>query len=445
MHDTAFYISSIKLKNFRKFKSFEMSLNPDFTVMIGNNGAGKTSVLEAISIAAGTFFTKIEDATSPAINHSDACNAVFTQGSVSVAQGQYPIEIEAEGIFSGERYSWKRSVSSKKGRTTRVGSAEFIAYGEHLQQCVSKGEPVLLPIVAYYDANRFASKGNSSSKLISTNDSSYLPSRTKGYVKALDAIIDEGQTLTWLRNMTIWELQHSATSPELSCVKEAIKQSLSGVEEISVERVWFDMQMQDILVQYHERQDALVQYCDSSKGEKIDSASSLSDGYRAALLMFADIARRMAQLNPQLLDRALETPGVVLIDEVDLHLHPLWQSRIVQDLRRTFPNVQFIITTHSPTVLSTIQRENVRVLRENGAEAPSADVYGRDVASIMKTIMKAPARPDGIADMLVECSRLIDSGSYEAAESKIAEIENLIGEDDPELTKLRIGLALERL
>lgn len=435
MLDTTFSIDSIRLKNFRKFESFKMEFDSKLTVFIGNNGAGKTSILEALSIAVGTFFVGIEDAVSPSIKHSDAHNTVFKQGSVSVAQGQYPIEIEARGIFSGTEYRWKRTIGSKKGRTTRIDSADFIGYGKSLQRAVSEGEAVILPVIAYYDANRFASKGDSSSKFISENVNSYLPSRTKGYSRALDTIINEGQTLTWLRNMTIWELQHIESSPELSCVKEAIKLSLSGIEGLEVIGVWFDMQTQDIV----------IQYCGPDGEERVDSASSLSDGYRAALLMFADIARRMAQLNPHLLDRALETPGIVLIDEVDLHLHPLWQARILRDLQNTFPNVQFVVTTHSPTVISSIQRKNVRVLGEEGATMPDANVYGRDVSSIMRTIMKAPARPDPIGSLLSECSNLMDEGLYGEAEQKIHELESLIGYDDPSLSEMRAELALEQL
>lgn len=435
MRDTAFSIDSIRVKNFRRFESFEMELDPELTILIGNNGVGKTSILEALSIAVGTFFTGIEDATAPSIKHSDSHNIVFRQGSVSVAQGQYPIEVEAQGFFSGKEYRWKRSVGSKKGRTTRTDSADFIEYGKSLQQAISGGESVVLPVIAYYDANRFASRGDSSSKFISEDANSYLPSRTKGYARALDTIINEGQTLTWLRNMTIWELQHGKTSPELSCVKEAIKKSLSSIEGLDVIRTWFDMQMQDIA----------IQYSGPDGEERVDSASALSDGYRAALLMFADIARRMAQLNPHLLDRALDTPGIVLIDEVDLHLHPLWQARILQDLQNTFPYVQFIATTHSPTVISSIRRENVRVLGEDGAMMPDVDVYGRDVSSIMRTVMKAPTRPVPIASLLSECSSLMDKGLYKDAEQKIRELEDLIGYDDPSLSEMRVELALEQL
>ena len=114
------------------------------------------------------------------------------------------------------------------------------------------------------------------------------------------------------------------------------------------------------------------------------AVNDLSDGYRSTLSMIADIAYRMAILNPQLFDDVLtQTPGVVLIDEVDLHLHPLWQQRILKDLMNIFPNVQFIVTTHAPAVIGSVKKENLLVLTDNRtAFMPVCEVYGSDANSI---------------------------------------------------------------
>jgi predicted ATP-binding protein involved in virulence len=102
---------------------------------------------------------------------------------------------------------------------------------------------------------------------------------------------------------------------------------------------------------------------------KIMLTRLLSHGQRNVLSMVADIAYRCAVLNPELRDRAAkETPGIVLIDELDLHLHPNWQRRIVSDLRRTFPNVQFFVTTHSPIILQNLSPETDKVIDFSGEE-----------------------------------------------------------------------------
>ncbi len=107
----------------------------------------------------------------------------------------------------------------------------------------------------------------------------------------------------------------------------------------------------------------------------------MSDGYRGTLSLLS-IAYRMAMLNPALCDRVLETPGVVMIDEIDLHLHPRWQARILEDLVRIFPNVQFIVTTHSPVVVASVPRGNIRVFDGEAASVPVTETRGRDAGSI---------------------------------------------------------------
>lgn len=435
MSNSMFAITGIALENYRKFDRFEMSFDGDLTVLIGNNGAGKTSILDALSVAVGTMLVGIEDAVAPGIKQSDVRNMVRRQGSLAIPQAQYPSSIRARGIFSGKPLEWKRSLNTKKGTTTKGEAAVLVAEGKELQAQVSQGAEVVLPLVARYGANRFSRKETSTKRKVSNHKDSFLPSRTKAYAGALDAMVSEGATLTWLRNMTMWELQNGQESPELSCVKAAIKESLSSIPDLEVEGVRFDLSSQDIVVQYR----------DSHGIDRLDSVSAMSDGYRSAMLLFADIARRMAQLNPFLLGEAYRTPGIVLIDEVDLHLHPLWQASVIEDLTRAFPNVQFIVTTHSPTVVSSIRANNVRIMDPDGAHIPPASVYGRDVSSIMRAVMKAPARPSEVARMLEECSDLIDGEEYEQAENGLAELEKLIGADDPDLTGMRVQLALERL
>lgn len=104
--------------------------------------------------------------------------------------------------------------------------------------------------------------------------------------------------------------------------------------------------------------------------EKVGLArfNDLSDGYRNMVAMVADIAYRCAQLNPQMgEDVTVNTKGIILIDELDLHLHPKWQRRVVPDLRKTFPNIQFIITSHSPFIIQSMNPGEVIDLDNMGA------------------------------------------------------------------------------
>ena len=171
----------------------------------------------------------------------------------------------------------------------------------------------------------------------------------------------------------------------------------------------------------------------------------MSDGYRGTISLIADIAYRMATLNPALREHVLETPGVVLIDEIDLHLHPRWQARILDDLVRIFPNVQFITTTHSPVVVASVPRNNIRILEECSTAIPATETRGRDASDILNTVLGATSRPENVMQLFASFNRAIDEEDYRTAKDVIINIESLIGGDDPDVIAAKTTLELEEL
>ena len=162
--------------------------------------------------------------------------------------------------------------------------------------------------------------------------------------------------------------------------------------------------------------------------------------------MIADIAYRMAILNPQLLDNILqETSGVVLIDEIDMHLHPSWQSKIIKVLTKTFPRVQFIFTTHSPSVLSNISNENILILNNLEIYKLTDKTYGRDIESIVHQIMRTEVRPQEIVEKLKTFNNLLDEGKIDEAKKLLEELEEVLGENDTNIIDARISLDLEEM
>lgn len=120
----------------------------------------------------------------------------------------------------------------------------------------------------------------------------------------------------------------------------------------------------------------------------------MSDGYKNTLSMIVDIAYRMAVLNPMLGEKVFEeTPGVILIDEIDLHLHPQWQQTIISDLNAIFPNIQFIVSSHAPEVINSVVKEQIRILDNGKIYMPAAQTYGRDANSILREVMNVSERP----------------------------------------------------
>ena len=174
--------------------------------------------------------------------------------------------------------------------------------------------------------------------------------------------------------------------------------------------------------------------------------SQLSDGYKNTISMVADIAYRMYTLNPQLKEDAIcLTPGVILIDEVDLHLHPRWQHLILTDLRRIFPNVQFIVTTHAPAVISSVKSENLVILRNNEVLYASSETYGNDINSILKEIMDVSDRNPVTAELFDKFYISLNEKRYDDAEKILDQIDEQRDYHDKEAATDRVKLKLERI
>ena len=176
-------------------------------------------------------------------------------------------------------------------------------------------------------------------------------------------------------------------------------------------------------------------------GDKVEelSINQLSDGEKCLLAMVGDIARRLAIANPSL-DDPLQGEGIVLIDEIELHLHPQWQHKIIPRLTETFPNCQFIVTTHSPQVLSHVQPENIYILQStpNGiiASYPESS-YGRDSNQILEDYMGTPERPQDIKDKILKIFQVIDQNDLAEAKKLCESLGSEIGSDEPELIRAR--------
>jgi predicted ATP-binding protein involved in virulence len=175
-------------------------------------------------------------------------------------------------------------------------------------------------------------------------------------------------------------------------------------------------------------------------GDKVEelSINQLSDGEKCLLAMVGDIARRLAIANPSL-DDPLQGEGIVLIDEIELHLHPQWQHKIIPRLTETFPNCQFIVTTHSPQVLSHIQPENIYILQSTPdgiiASHPESS-YGRDSNQILENIMGVSAYPEDIEKDLSELFRLIERNDLVGAKQLLEQLAlRMPGPSDPQLIK----------
>lgn len=426
-------INEITIKNFRGFEDFYAELNPNLTVFIGNNGSGKSTVLDAISISIGTFFSGLDGVPGTGINKDDVTCKSFDMGTVIDLQHQYPSVITAKGDVGGEIMEWSRSLNGAGGRTTTIDAKSIISAAEGYQARIREGDTsLILPIISYYGTGRLWAQKREKRP----SDQLVQFSRLSGYIDCLAAESNEKLMLKWFEKMTIQQAQRQQPSPELNAVEQAVSRCFAGItgSEQVVTQFNLDTHSLDIL------------YTDAS-GKKVRvPMKNLSDGYKNTIGMIADIAYRMAILNPQLLENVLtETPGIVLIDEVDLHLHPVWQQRIIRDLQTLFPKVQFIVSTHAPSVISSVKRENMLVLDADGQPYTlPVEVYGKDANSILSAVMDANHRPAEVQAMFDQFYLAVEK-DIPQAEAILNEIEALIGSEDPELTQARVTLALEQL
>ncbi len=424
-------IKSISIKNYKGFENFSTEFHDELTVIVGDNGAGKSSLLDAVSIAAGTFLTDFNQGTS--LSKEDALLKSFDMGSVIDLQPQFPVIISAEGSVNQQPISWRRELNSANGRTTITNAREMTQLSSEYSKAVMEGDTnKILPVLSYYGTGRLWAQ-----KKERRDGDLVRFTRQMGYTDCLAAESNEKLMKKWFEKMTIQGSQNGGISPELSAVQQAVSTCFEGITGYSDIKTFFNLDTHSIDIQYTAPTGKRMRY----------PTEALSDGYKNTLSMIADIASRMAVLNPFLLGDVLhETPGLVLIDEIDLHLHPLWQQRILNDLRRIFPKVQFIVTTHAPSVIHSVKKENLLILSDNTtAYPPVREVYGSDANEILESVMGAKKRPPEIQEMFNNFYNAMDSDNYIHAREILKAIEMLIGSNDSEYVSAAVSLDLAEL
>lgn len=399
-------LESLKLTNFRGFREFEITFDPQFTVLIGGNMAGKTAVLDG---AAFVLRHLLGSAETRNIDDDEVHQVLVSSGGVPLLQPKFPVVLEAslaDESFSGGSGVWRLSCNRADGSTS-VERAPHTVLNYPLNED--------LPVLAHYGAHRNWDRKQAA------DDLRGIGNRYDGYVGAFDVQSAHAMMAGWIRKQTYVELQKGDryVQPQLVGVEAAVKSCIDGLE-----RFWFDVQFDDLRLEL-------------SNGD-IRPFSMLSEGYRNMVALVADIAWRASILNPHHGPNAYRlADGIVLIDELDLHLHPAWQRSIVADLRRTFPEIQFIVTTHSPQIVASIRRDQVRLLDRNQLVSSTPYVEGRDSSEILEDVFGVPARPEPVKVEIKEVYQLIEASKFAEARSRLDKLEGRLGPHDAELIRVR--------
>ena len=414
-------LASVEIRNFRAIEEMKLPLHPQLTVLHGANALGKTSVLRAIAVGWGAIPTRIRGVTGTSFAKNDQrIGSDWTQVTLETQDGG----------------SWSRQRGISLYAPVAVPNRWLTEQLVKLVQAARAGDPMQLPLAVYYDTERTVLD---------------IPKRRRGFPKefprsqalqgALSARTNFRRLFQWFHAKENEELRDQREHrdfdfrlPGLSAVRNAIRGVVRDASEprIRTRPLRFEVTLA------------------ADHGTERLQLDHLSGGYRAVLALASDLAWRMAQGNPHLED-PLESEAVVLIDEVELHLHPEWQQRILGELTRTFPNAQFIVTTHSPQVLTTVKPEQVVTLeREDGrivARGPGWGTYGAEAGDVLQAVMGVARRPDNeFSRTLAEYRRLVSKGDGEASEARRLRTRlNEMAPDDPALASADLEIRQRKL
>lgn len=252
-------------------------------------------------------------------------------------------------------------------------------------------------------------------------------SRTVGYKNCLDEASDPKMLLNWCAKMEQVSWQKQKPIAEYEAVKNALSMFMAVMNESGRPEIIFDKQSMEL--SYIGEEATLPVRC-------------LSAGYQSVIWMVLDIAYRMAVLNPNMYERAAEANGVVLIDELDMHLHPKWQWNIIHALQKTFPNVQFIAATHSPILIASCKNGHLVSVDKDTVSYGKTE-YGMEINDVLSYTQGSGAMVRDIRNKFDRLYEKIDEGKLTEAKEKLEKLKNQLGEDHPEILKANTALDFE--
>ena len=408
-------ISKIKIENYRVIRSFEYECSSGFNVFIGINGAGKSTLLRAVTILLSWFVARVKNQKGRGMVLSDE----------DIANGADYCLLE---ITLTNGISWKLYKQRSTKRTKPLQVSDFSHLMEYTDYLVEDGS---LPVIAVYGVDRAVSN---IPKRLHRGGKETLP--TAIYDDILYGHVDFRHFFEWLRDREDIEneaFRHDGDQfcpdKQLQAVKDAIHLTLPEYGSLRVHRS--------------------PQYFSMEKEGTEFRFDSLSDGEKCYITLVGDIARHLAMANENA-DDPLKCEGVIMIDEVDLHLHPSWQITVLEKFRRVFPHCQFFLTTHSPHVVSSVNSTegDKMVVFDNGImSVPDANVFGKESDLILlDNFSLHNVRNNEVQERIDRLWDKLAMGEYEGNDlnEQIAWLRTRMDPSDSLFAKIQLQLALNR-
>jgi predicted ATP-binding protein involved in virulence len=399
----------LRLASYRGFDALDLELDDELTVLVGTNGSGKTSVLEALA-AAVRLTLDDEDSWTTRMD-LDLRNGA-SSGSITVD------------------FSHDGSSAPRSSTTSLELESGFVESRTGMAVEASQRQTGPVPIAAYYPVSRTAVDRTPGT----TTPKKYAP--TDAWLGAFEPSTSFEQLFVWFREREDLEnetLRYEPTYKDhaLAAARAAVEQMLPGVTNPRVRRPRGDGTDGPSF-----REPVLT----VSKAGELLSFRQLSEGERTLTALTADIARRLAIANPG--TPPLEGRGIVLIDEIELHLHPTWQVRVLSSLRHTFPNVQLVVTTHSPLVLSRVADRHIRLLKDFEVFSSPTRTRGRDPSALLDVLFEVSPREESTAKAVRQVAKLLDDERLDEARVELEQLERSLGGEDSEVVRLRTIMEL---
>jgi predicted ATP-binding protein involved in virulence len=356
-------IDRLEIKNFKKFSDYTLELHSQFTLLVGNNGTGKTTILDALAIASGVWLVNAPDSTLSnsgrnILTAEIRLEAVETGDRRSRLVECKPVQIFATGYIGDSAIHWLRQINPKGSRTSNAGSKEVLKSIDGLFERDKSGENIWFPVIAYYGAGRAWLPSN---KRDGKAKQSSPSRRWYAFYDCFEERIRIADIQNWFQKEAIASIKRQGQMRSgYKVVEFAVLRCIPEADDI-----WFDPDQNEIFI---------------SINQQPQPFSNLSAGQKMMVALVADIAIKIVTQNASFLTEELsiddgslplllqQTPGLVLIDEIDVHLHPKWQRHVVDDLKTTFPSIQFVCTTHSPFIIQSISQGELRSLDISDAQ-----------------------------------------------------------------------------
>ncbi|POA43759.1 ATP-binding protein [Pseudomonas sp. MPR-ANC1] len=440
-------IKGFKLTDVGPFSDLSAAFAPTLkhhskiTVLVGNNGAGKTTLLRSLATSLSWLIARIrtEKGTGNHLIDEDIRNGapggVITIG---VADVTHPRVLAADGDSESEVFVWGIA-RAKQGRKASYHSSlgEVTLLADHYRTQLTASNKASLPLIAYYPVERSVLEIPLKLRTKHTFD------QLDGYDNSLNRGVDFRRFFEWFReredsenetgisdtalaeisekfgtDSDVWKtlanLKASSRDRQLTAVRSAIAAFMPGFTNLRVQRK------------------PRLHMAIDKDGVTLNVAQ-LSQGEKSMMALVGDIARRLAMMN-QSLDNPLHGDGIVLIDEVDLHLHPRWQRSLIRQLSETFPNCQFVLTTHSPLVISDAKDVLVYVLNDGEIHEHNG-LYGLDANQVLLEVMDTDIRNEDVQKSLNQLLKYVQDGSLDKAKKLFAELSSELPEGHLELAK----------